>query len=90
MARNFGFKVNATPMEMLAQSLPQQLFAKHKNNPLQIEALIFGQAGFLHQNFDEEYPNQLKREYQFLQKKYGLKPIDISLWKFLRMRPQNL
>lgn len=89
MARNFGFKVNAIPMEMLAQSLPQQLFAKHKDNPLQIEALIFGQAGFLNQSFEEDYPNQLKREYQFLQKKYNLNPIDISLWKFMRMRPQN-
>jgi hypothetical protein len=89
MAKNFGFKVNAIPMEMLAQSLPQQLFGKHKNNPLQIEALIFGQAGFLNQNFEDEYPSQLKREYLFLQKKYSLKPIDISLWKFMRMRPQN-
>ncbi|RZL34752.1 MAG: DUF2851 family protein, partial [Pedobacter sp.] len=89
MAKNFGFKVNAIPMEMLAQSLPQQLFAKHKDNPLQIEALIFGQAGFLNQTFEAEYPNQLKREYLFLQKKYSLKPIDISLWKFMRMRPQN-
>ncbi|RZK58174.1 MAG: DUF2851 family protein, partial [Pedobacter sp.] len=89
MARNFGFKVNVVPMEMLAQSLPQQLFAKHKDNPLQIEAMIFGQAGFLNQKFEDEYPNQLKREYLFLQKKYNLKPIDISLWKFMRMRPQN-
>ena len=31
MARNFGFNVNAMPMEMLAQSLPQTLFAKHKD-----------------------------------------------------------
>lgn len=89
MARNFGFKVNAIPMEMLAQSLPQALFGKHKDNPLQIEALIFGQAGFLNQSFEDEYPNQLKREYQFLRNKYGLNPIDISLWKFMRMRPQN-
>ena len=89
MARNFGFKVNAIPMEMLAQSLPQQLFAKHKDNPLQIEALIFGQSGFLNQSFEDDYPNQLKQEYQFLKKKYGLIPIDISLWKFMRMRPQN-
>jgi hypothetical protein len=89
MAKNFGFKLNAIPMEMLAQSLPQQLFAKHKDNPLQIEALIFGQAGFLNQSFEDEYPQQLKREYQFLQKKYNLKPIDISLWKFMRTRPQN-
>ncbi|MBY0543038.1 MAG: DUF2851 family protein [Sphingobacteriaceae bacterium] len=89
MAKNFGFKVNAIPMEMLAQSLPQQLFAKHKDNSLQIEALIFGQAGFLNQKFEDKYPQELKREYQFLQKKYNLKPIDISLWKFMRMRPQN-
>lgn len=89
MAKNFGFKVNAIPMEMLAQSLPQQLFAKHKDNPLQIEALVFGQAGFLYQKFEDKYPQELKREYQFLQKKYNLKPIDVSLWKFMRMRPQN-
>ncbi len=89
IAKNFGFKVNAIPMEMLAQSLPQHLFGKHKDNPLQIEALIFGQAGFLRQTFKDKYPQELKREYQFLQKKYNLKPIDISLWKFMRMRPQN-
>lgn len=89
VAKNFGFKVNALPMQMLAQSLPQQLFAKHKDNPTQIEALIFGQAGFLNQNFEEQYPLNLKREYLFLQKKYNLKPLDVSVWKFLRMRPQN-
>jgi len=89
MARSFGFKVNALPMQLLAQSLPQQLFAKHKDHALQIEALIFGQAGFLNQSFEHSYPNQLKVEYTFLKKKYHLSPIDISLWKFLRMRPQN-
>ncbi|SOD11421.1 DUF2851 family protein [Pedobacter xixiisoli] len=89
MARNFGFKVNALPMQLLAQSLPQTLFAKHKDQPLQIEALIFGQAGFLNQSFERDYSNKLKSEYDFLRKKYVLLPIDISLWKFLRMRPQN-
>lgn len=89
MAKSFGFKVNALPMQVLAQSLSQNLFAKYKDQPLQIEALIFGQAGFLNQSFEDNYPKQLKNEYAFLKKKYGLKPIDISLWKFLRMRPQN-
>jgi Protein of unknown function (DUF2851) len=89
MAKSFGFKVNALPMQMLAQSLPQQLFAKHKDRPLYIEALLFGQAGFLNQPFQQDYPDQLKKEYQFLAKKYTLTPIDISLWKFLRIRPQN-
>ena len=89
VAKSFGFKVNAIPMEILAQSLPHQLFARHKDHPLQVEALVFGQAGFLNQKFAEPYPKELKREYTFLKKKYHLKSIDVSLWKFMRMRPQN-
>lgn len=89
LAKSFGFKVNALPMQLLAQSLPQQLFAKHKDQSIQIEALIFGQAGFLSQSFEHDYPNKLKTEYAFLKKKYKLLPVDVSLWKFLRMRPQN-
>jgi hypothetical protein len=89
MAVNFGFKVNAIPFELLADSLPQHILAKNKDNNLAIEALLFGQAGFLEQELGDEYPNRLKSEYAFLQKKYGLKPIDKSLWKFLRMRPQS-
>lgn len=89
LARNFGLKLNSTPMEMLARSLPQHILAKHKDHSLQIEALLFGQAGFLSQQFSDEYPKQLKGEYQFLRKKYNLTPIPASIWKFMRMRPQN-
>jgi len=89
MARNFGFKVNALPFELFAKAVPQQIYGKHKDNPLQIEALVFGSAGFLNDNFEDEYPKKLKQEFQFLQKKYNIKPIEISIWKFMRMRPQN-
>ena len=89
LAANFGFKTNALPFELLAKSLPQLTLAKHKNNPLQIEALIFGQAGFLSGDFKDEYPLKLKTEYEFLRKKYQLTPIENHLWKFMRMRPQN-
>lgn len=89
MARNFGFKVNATPFELLAQSLPQIILAKYKHNPLQIASLLFGQAGFLEQKMEDDYPLLLQKEYQFLRKKHQLSPIDVSLWKFMRTRPQN-
>jgi hypothetical protein len=89
MAANFGFKVNATPFLMLARSIPMNLLAKHKDNLMQIEALLFGQAGMLEQEFEEEYPNTLKKEYQYLRQKYTLQPIPGHLWKFLRMRPAN-
>jgi len=89
LAANFGFKTNALPFELLAKSLPQILLAKHKNNPTQIEALLFGQAGFLNGDMVDEYPRKLKQEYTFLQKKYDLQPIENHLWKLMRMRPQN-
>jgi hypothetical protein len=89
LAANFGFKTNALPFELLAKSLPQNILAKHKNNPLQIEALIFGQAGFLETEPVDEYPRNLKKEYDYLRKKFNLTPVENHLWKFLRMRPQN-
>lgn len=89
LAANFGFKINALPFELMARSLPQKILAKNKNNPLQIEALIFGQAGMLEDDFEDEYPRQLQQEYNFLRKKYNLTPIEKHLWKFMRLRPQN-
>ena len=88
LARNFGFKINALPFELLARSLPQQILAKHKGNIEQTEALLFGQAGFLREP-EDEYSERLAKEYDFLRKKYHLKPVDSYLWKFLRLRPQN-
>lgn len=89
LAANFGFKVNALPFELLAKSLPQNVLAKNKHNSLQIEALVFGQAGFLQDDFVDEYPRKLKAEYAYLQKKYNLNPVEKHLWKFMRLRPQN-
>ena len=89
LARNFGVKTNAAPFELLAQSTPLNLFAKHKNNLFQIEALLFGQAGLLSDEFTDSYPKALQKEYQFLQKKYTLQPIKKESWRFLRMRPAN-
>jgi hypothetical protein len=89
LARNFGFNTNAEPFELLAKSLPVNYLAKHKNNQFQIESLLFGQAGLLETDFKDEYPNNLKKEYNFLRKKFFLKPVDGFLWKFLRLRPSN-
>jgi hypothetical protein len=87
---NFGFKVNALPFEMLARSLPFKIILKHSDNLLILEALLFGQAGFLNE-IDEknEYQKSLKKEYDFYKHKYQLKGIDNYLWKFLRIRPNG-
>jgi len=90
LARMFGFKVNALPFELLAKSLPLQILAKHKNNLSQLEALLFGNSGLLHEELiGDDYFLALRDEYSFLHKKYGLKGIEGHLWKFMRLRPGN-
>jgi hypothetical protein len=89
LARNFGFKTNADAMEMLAEALPIIILARYKSDPFQIEALLFGQAGLLEKEFDDEYPRRLRSEYIFLRKKLGLVPLKASIWNFGRVRPVN-
>ena len=88
IASNFGLKVNSEIFKKIAQSLPISILAKHKNNVIQIEALLFGQAGLLNKKFKEKYPLMLQKEYFFYQKKYNLEKVDGELF-FLRMRPAN-
>lgn len=88
LARNFGLRINADAFELMARSVPLNILAKHKNQVLQLEALLFGQAGLLHQKLNDGYAKMLYREYQFLKKKYGLRPVFHPI-HFLRMRPGN-
>jgi hypothetical protein len=89
LARGFGFKLNTEAFEMLAKSLPFKYLAKHIDNLLQLEALLFGQAGLLGEELTDPYAQSLWHEYSFLKRKFGLKPIDGHLWRFMRLRPAN-
>ncbi|NVN96264.1 MAG: DUF2851 family protein [Bacteroidetes bacterium] len=89
LAKNLGFKLNALPFELLSKSLPVKILAKHKNSLFQLEALLFGQAGMLKNEYQDAYPQSLVNEYDFLKKKYHLQPIALHLWKYLRLRPSN-
>ncbi|MEO8720859.1 MAG: DUF2851 family protein [Ginsengibacter sp.] len=88
IAANFGLRINSDVFRKIAQSLPQNLLVKHKSNIIQVEAMLFGQAGLLNGDFNEKYPALLQKEYRFYQRKYKLKPVDGALF-FLRMRPAN-
>lgn len=87
LARSFGLKVNEEVFEEIARSLPVRLLARHRQMH-QIEALLLGQAGLLHPDFEEAYPVMLWKEYKFLSGKYDLQPVN-SKPSFLRMRPFN-
>jgi hypothetical protein len=88
LAGNFGMRVNAAAFESVARSIPFSLLARHRNQRVQLEALLFGQANLLETDFRESYPQMLKKEFRFLKKKYGLKKVFEKVY-FLRMRPEN-
>ena len=71
IAANFGIKVNTALFEAVAKSISINILSKHKNQIHQLEAMLLGQANLLDQNFREDYPQLLKREFQFLKKKFS-------------------
>lgn len=87
--RYLGMKVNNDAFERLAKILPLKILRKHIDNALQVEAMIFGCAGFLEGMFEEPYPVLLQREFKILKSKFNLSVMPMACWKFLRMRPPN-
>ncbi len=57
---------------------------KHRNSLFQLTAILLGQASLI-----KEEEKELQKEYHFLRIKFGLTPIDPTMWKHARMRPQN-
>ena len=83
LARNFGFHTNSVPFEELAINTPLAYLQKHRNNLFQLTALLMGQAGLIGED------EAMAKEYDFLRTKFGLTPLDASVWKNARLRPQN-
>lgn len=90
LAGAFGFKLNREPFLRLARMLPHRILQKHTNLE-QVEALVFGQAGFLEGKKGDAYYQQLRKEFQVLSHKYSLTPNRLTKpqWLFLRLRPSN-
>ena len=89
LMRYFGLKVNNEAFEYLANILPYKTLLKHADNLLQVEAMLMGCAGFLEDDFTEEYPRLLKREFSVMKTKFNLLTMPTERWKFMRMRPSN-
>lgn len=77
-------------MELLVASFKFTVLKKSQWKKVQLEALLFGQAGFLEDDqLEDVYFRQLQLEYRFLQSKFELKPCEVSVFKFYGVRPTN-
>lgn len=89
LARNFGFHTNSLPFEQLAINTPLSILQKHRNSLFQLTAILMGQAGLLEVKDERLRDEGLAKEYAFMQAKFGLTPMDASIWKHSKLRPQN-
>ncbi len=95
LTRSLGTGVNSDMMERLARSLPYNCLLHHRDNLLQLQALLLGQAGLLQLQdaaqkeaaMQQEW-RLMQREYAFLRQKFSLSPLDGHYWKTGRVRPQ--
>ena len=89
LAKNFGLKVNGEAFLNLSSSFDFSVLKKVWFDELQLAALLFGQAGFLEEESEVSYFNELRNEYHYLKHKYSLNPIDKKYFQFFRIRPNN-
>ena len=99
LARNYGFGINGDAFEQWAFNVPLNQVAHHRDDIFQVEAIFLGQAGLLDVNaipekyqkeaMNDGYFTRLKNEYTYLAHKFSLTPMNRTMWKFLRLRPQN-
>lgn len=88
--RSFGFGIQSEVFERWAKILDFNAMGKHRDNRLQIEAIMFGQAGLLEEGsiphyyrneaLSCSYFKEITREYRFLRNKFGLQEIHYSEW----------
>lgn len=86
-AYSFGLKINAPIFRQIAESVDYNIINKIRQNPLQLEALLFGISGWL----DAPKDGQMKiwkREFDFIKAKFSISDLKFHP-KFLRLRPPN-
>lgn len=90
LLRYFGFGLNNDAFTLLAFHLPLHLLQKHRDDIVQLEALLLGTAGLLAQLPAGEEREAREREYTFLSYKYQLKHLPPGACRRARTRPANL
>ncbi|MBL4569255.1 MAG: DUF2851 family protein [Flavobacteriaceae bacterium] len=89
LSKNFGLKINGDAFLKLADSFDFSVLKKERFKPLNTNALLFGQAGFLEETIEDAYHKNLQTAYRYLQVKHQLKPMQKGQFQFFRMRPTN-
>jgi hypothetical protein len=89
LAKNFGLNTNGEIFLKIAQSIPFSVIRKECFEVENLEALLFGSAGLLEVEKEDNYFNVLKFRYFYLLHKYQIEKSCIEPVQFFKHRPDN-
>jgi len=89
LAKNFGLNTNGEIFFKIAQTIPFSIIRKESFEVENLEALIFGTAGLLDSEKEDNYFKDLKFRYFYLLHKYQLDKTYVEPVQFFKHRPDN-
>ncbi len=89
LAKNFGLNTNGEIFLKIAQTIPFSIVRKESFEVENLEALIFGTAGLLDLEKEDNYFKDLKFRYLYLFHKYQLEKNYTEPVQFFKHRPDN-
>ncbi len=89
LGRCLGLPLNAGAMDSLMEVLPLSLLQRYRSDQVALEALLLGTAGLLDEDYLDEYPRQLKREFAHLSHKHSITALNKAMWNFRGLRPAS-
>ncbi len=84
-----GDKRNKEAYMTLAKRVGYNAILRERLDPLRVEALLLGASGLLKDYNDDLYTLSIKREAEYLMRKYEITPLSSRAWKIQKQFPQN-
>ena len=89
LAKNFGLNTNGEIFLKIAKSIPFSVIRKESFEVENLEALLFGNAGLLDVEKEDNYFKDLKFRYFYLLHKYQIEKKIVEPVQFFKHRPDN-
>ena len=89
LAKNFGLNTNGEIFMKIVQSIPFSIIRKESFEVENLEALLFGMAGLLDADKEDNYYKDLKFRYYYLLHKYQIEKTLVEPVQFFKHRPDN-
>ena len=90
LLKNFGLKINANSFYSLGRAIDFKVVKSTRNDPLQLESVLFGMAGLLAApEIKDAYFLRMKKEYAYLKRKFKLDATGVLKPEFFKLRPIN-